>query len=133
MDLVRLIVAGLVRLVIAVSPTLLASLWLPARYSMPPIRMTLISVVLSVVTSFVLQAELPDGILSVAPLVLALSLAWSLVLIPVIATGMVKQITHNKRPLRPLKSVAGRVKARAPRLVVRCQRQCTTFKIFVNY
>ena len=88
MDVVLLIVV-LILSVIAVAPALLvwslSSLWLPAWYSMPPVRMTLLSVVLSVVTSFVLQSGLPDGTLSVAPLVLALSLAWSLVLIPAIA------------------------------------------------
>lgn len=89
MDIVLLIVVALVLSVIAVAPSLLvwslSSLWLPGWYSIPPVRMTLLSVGLSVVTLFVLQTELPDGTLSVAPLVLALSLAWSLVLIPVIA------------------------------------------------
>ncbi len=118
MDIVLLIVGALVLSVMAVAPALLvwslSSLWLPAWYSMPPVRMTLLSVGLSVVTSYVLQAELPDGTLSVAPLILALSLAWSLVLIPVIAVFRYYRYdqtkTHSKRPFGPLKNVTGRAK-----------------------
>jgi len=89
MDVVLLIFVGLVLSVIAAGPVLLvwslSSLWLPAWYSLPPVRMTLLTVGLSVVTSFVLQTELPGGTLSIAPLILALSFAWSLVLIPAVA------------------------------------------------
>lgn len=89
MDVVFPIVLVLAVSIIAVASALLAwnlsNLLLPAWYSMPPIRITLISVGLSVVTSFVVQANLTSGALSVTPLVLTLSLTWSLTLIPTIA------------------------------------------------
>ena len=81
---IYLVIAG-VAILPAVLVWALSSLWLPAWFSLPPIRMALICLGLSVATALVFSLELPDGVLSVGPSIVVLSLAWSLLLIPLLS------------------------------------------------
>ena len=72
--------------IIASTPSLL--LWLlawslsPHAYALPPLQMTGLCVVLAFLTSTVLNLELEMGMFSVAPIMLVLTLFWTLVLLP---------------------------------------------------
>ncbi|ODS23297.1 hypothetical protein AB835_09760 [Candidatus Endobugula sertula] len=87
MDIVRMLGMGLLLVCLVISPSLLvwsASVrWLPVWYSLPPVRMTMFCVVLSVITAVVLNLELEAGLLSIGPQIFILCLGWSLVLIPI--------------------------------------------------
>lgn len=80
---IYLVVAG-IAILPAVLVWSLASLWLPAWFSLPPIRMALICLALSIVTALLFSLELPGGMLSVGPSIVVLSLTWSLLLLPVL-------------------------------------------------
>jgi len=74
-------------LAVAASPAwlmwLLAAKWLPAKYAMPPNRMALASVLLSLVSAMLLNLELEGGALSAPIFVLVFSILWSVFLIPI--------------------------------------------------
>jgi hypothetical protein len=55
----------------------------PKTYALPPYRMVVLCVTLSILTAMVLNLELEVGMLSIAPLMLVLTLLWSLLLLPV--------------------------------------------------
>ena len=61
----------------------LASKLLPKAYALPPYRMVVLCVALSILTAMVLSLELEGGGLSIAPLMLVLTLLWSLLLLPI--------------------------------------------------
>ncbi|WP_157954382.1 hypothetical protein [Saccharospirillum mangrovi] len=88
MDVVILVSIYLAISGLAIFPAILfwglSSLWLPDWFSLPPIRMALICLALSVATALVFNFELSGGVLSVGPFVVVLSLAWSLFLFPVL-------------------------------------------------
>jgi hypothetical protein len=98
LDIVIIIGVGLLLVCLAISPSLLiwsaSSLWLPKWYALPPIRMTLLCLLLSFISAAILNLELESGVMSVGPLIFALSLAWSLILIPIII--VVKYYQHRK-------------------------------------
>ncbi|MDD5391689.1 MAG: hypothetical protein PHE17_01585 [Thiothrix sp.] len=56
---------------------------LPKAYALPPYRMVVLCVTLSILTAMVLNLELEVGVLSIAPLTLVFTLLWSLLLLPI--------------------------------------------------
>ena len=59
----------------------LSTKFLPPQYKAPPKRMTLMSVVFSLLTAFGLNLELEGGFLSVPATVVVLSMLWSILLL----------------------------------------------------
>jgi hypothetical protein len=98
LDIVIIFGIGLLLVCLAISPSLLLwsafSRWLPVWYSLPPVRMTMFCIVLSIITSVVLNLELETGLLSMGPQMFVLCLGWSLVLIPI--TIVFKYYLHAK-------------------------------------
>ncbi|WP_139203140.1 hypothetical protein [Amphritea atlantica] len=90
---IYLVIAGTASLP-AVLVWSLSSLWLPEWFSLPPIRMALVCLALSVSTALVFSLELPGGVLSVGPSIVVLSLGWSLVLIPILV--LIRYYRHAK-------------------------------------
>jgi hypothetical protein len=87
LDIVIILSVGLLVICLAASPSLLiwsaSSLWLPKWYALPPIRMTLFCLLLSFMSAAILNLELESGLMSVGPLIFAMSLGWSLLLVPI--------------------------------------------------
>lgn len=85
-----LIFAGIVVLLACISagPCLLvwslSAKWLPEKYYFPPIKMTFLCVVLSLVTAYAINFELEGGSISIPMLILFLSTIWSVVLLPIL-------------------------------------------------
>ena len=84
-----IIVAGIVALLacLSVGPCLLvwslSAKWLPEKYYLPPIKMTSVCVVLSLVTACVINFELEGGGISIFMAILFLSTIWSAILLPI--------------------------------------------------
>ena len=89
MEIAFFVVLVIFLLLVSASPAwlmwLLAAKWLPSKCVMPPNRMAFLSVVLSLVTAFLLNLELDSGALSAPIFVLVFSVSWSVFLIPACA------------------------------------------------
>lgn len=60
----------------------LSAKWLPEKYYFPPIKMTFLCVVLSVITAYAINFELEGGGISILMAILFLSTIWSAILLP---------------------------------------------------
>ena len=84
------IFAGLVALLACLSagPCLLiwslAAKWLPQKYYFPPVKMTFLCVVLSLITAYAINIELEGGGISILMAILFLSTIWTVVLLPIL-------------------------------------------------
>lgn len=85
MDALILISIYIVLIAISSMPclivNLIGALFLPARYNIKPKILTLVSVVLALVSAFVLNIELEGGMVSVPAIVIGFSVIWSLLLL----------------------------------------------------
>ena len=100
MDIVIILGIGLLLVCLAMSPSLLIwsafSLWLPKWYVLPPIRMTLLCLLLSFISAAILNVELESGLMSVGPLIFVMSLGWSLLLVPITIAAKYYQYAKTK-------------------------------------
>ncbi len=62
----------------------LSAKWLPEKYYFPPIKMTFLCVVLSVITAYVINFELEGGGISILMAILFLSTIWAAILLPLL-------------------------------------------------
>jgi hypothetical protein len=96
-----IIFAGIVALLACLSagPCLLvwslSAKWLPEKYYFPPIKMTFVCVVLSLVTAYAINFELEGGGISILMAILFLSTIWSVVLLPLLL--VVKYVFEGSR------------------------------------
>ena len=99
-----IIFSGIVALLacLSVGPCLLvwslSAKGLSEKYYLPPIKMTFVCVVLSLITAYAINFELEGGGISIFMAILLLSTIWSVVLLPIVL--LVKFIAewsfHNK-------------------------------------
>tara|TARA_R110000764_G_scaffold142277_4_gene230301 strand:+ start:672 stop:950 length:279 start_codon:yes stop_codon:yes gene_type:complete len=59
-----------------------AEKWLPDRYYLPPVRMTALCILLSLLTAFAINLELEGGGISMIMAILFLTAIWSIFLLP---------------------------------------------------
>lgn len=62
----------------------LSAKWLPKKHYFPPIKMTFLCVVLSLVTAYAINLELEGGGISILMAIPFLSTIWSAVLLPIL-------------------------------------------------
>ncbi|WP_160153116.1 hypothetical protein [Microbulbifer sp. ALW1] len=87
MEIFLYVLIVLLLLCVALSPSLViwlcAYLWLPDAYKLPPYRMTVACFILALVTAFLMNVELEGGAGSGVVVILALSVIWSAILVPI--------------------------------------------------
>ncbi|UTW49284.1 hypothetical protein [Bacterioplanoides sp. SCSIO 12839] len=80
---------------------------LPEKYYLPPIKMTSVCVVLSLVTAYAINFELEGGGISILMAILFLSTIWSVILLPtsLVFKFIIERFFHEKTHNKPLKYV----------------------------
>ena len=99
-----IIFAGIVALLACLSAGPCLLVWsfsakcLPEKYCLPPIKMTFVCVVLSLVTAYAVNFELEGGGISILMAILFLSTIWSVILLPIslVVKFIIERFFHDK-------------------------------------